>query len=251
MADALAAAPFQPDAAAGGFLSTIPDPLRYDNNHDMSPHDVAGLIVTRIPRGSRVLDIGCGTGALSILMRDHRQAKVIGVEPDAQRAARAQARGIETHVGVLSPELTRVIQPVDAVVFADVLEHLADPLSELRTARLAMKSDGLLLLSVPNVAHWSVRWALLRGRFDYAQYGIMDATHLRWFTRRSIRALVEAAGFSVIEMHGSALLTLACYMQGMIGRVPVRMKAPLVQWSVRQWPGAFAAQHVVIARRSR
>jgi methionine biosynthesis protein MetW len=250
MADTLVAtAAAHSDAQAVGFLAERPDPLRYDNNHSMNPDEVGGIIARAVPVGARVLDVGCGTGALSVLLRDERNAHVIGIEPDIERAMRADARGIETHAAVLSEALATRIGQVDVVVYADVLEHIPDPLAELRKAHLVLPPGGRVLISVPNVAHWSVRMSLLRGRFDYTPYGIMDATHLRWFTRRTIAALVQQAGFTVDEIHASALLSMACYVQGIVARVPHRVREPAVRWGLRRWPALFAAQHVVVARR--
>jgi len=89
--------------------------------------------------------------------------------------------------------------PFDYIVFADVLEHLVDPWSVLELLRSHLMPSGNVLLSVPNVAHWSVRLNLLLGRFEYTNGYLMDRSHLRWFTRRSARAMVELAGYRVVE----------------------------------------------------
>ena len=83
----------------------------------------------------------------------------------------------------------------DAVLFADVLEHLRDPAAVLRRARAA----PLAIVSLPNIAHWTARRALLRGRFPQEDFGLFDRTHLRFFTRASAHALAREAGFAVVE----------------------------------------------------
>jgi 2-polyprenyl-3-methyl-5-hydroxy-6-metoxy-1,4-benzoquinol methylase len=88
--------------------------------------------------------------------------------------------------------------PFDAVVAMDVLEHLADPESLLTRLCKHMNSSGRLIVTGPNVAFWHVRWQLLRGRWNYADGGIMDETHLRWFTRATWRKLLEDSGFVIV-----------------------------------------------------
>ena len=94
----------------------------------------------------------------------------------------------------------------DVVLFLDVLEHLAHPEEVLIAARGWLRPRGIVLCSIPNVAHWRVRLSLLRGRFDYEDVGLLDRTHLRWYTRRTARELVAGAGYQITweRRHGAA-----------------------------------------------
>jgi len=87
--------------------------------------------------------------------------------------------------------------PFDAIVYGDVIEHLVDPLAVLVGLNRALASDGLVFISVPNIAHLYVRLLLLVGRFDYTDRGILDNTHLRFFTEHSLRALIAGAGLTI------------------------------------------------------
>ena len=152
-----------------------------------------------IPSGARVLDVGCGTGSVSRLIIDACQCTVFGIEPDADRAAAASANGIEVVGAQLTEELIPQLGLFDVVLFADVLEHLVDPFETLRLAQKFLRVGGAIVASLPNVAHWTVRLNLLRGRFDYQPVGIMDATHLRWFTLRSLHRLFTQADYRIVE----------------------------------------------------
>ena len=88
----------------------------------------------------------------------------------------------------------------DCVIFADVLEHLVDPWAAVRQAREMLAPGGALVVSIPNVLHHAVVKDLLRGRFDYRDAGVLDRTHLRFFTAATARELVEQAGFRVERM---------------------------------------------------
>jgi 2-polyprenyl-3-methyl-5-hydroxy-6-metoxy-1,4-benzoquinol methylase len=158
-------------------------------------------ILARVPAGSTVLDVGPWTGAHGRHLMKHADVVIDGVEPDAPAAAVAGADYRDVIVGMVDhpsvQERLAAGDGYDAILFFDVLEHLRDPEGVLRAARGWLRPGGRVLCSLPNVAHWRVRLALARGRFDYADNGLMDRTHLRWFTRSSARELVAGAGYGV------------------------------------------------------
>lgn len=192
------------------------DPLRYDGHID-APQEVARMLADLVPVGSRVLDVGCGTGSVSRIIADTRDAKIIGIEPDPCRATAARARGLQVHEQLFTPAVLQLLEAFDVIVFADVLEHVADPGNFLQLALRALLPGGRVIASVPNVAHWSVRLDLLRGRFDYQPVGIRDATHLRWFTAETVRSLFETNGLRVISLQHTAGVTLPEYKIGVHG----------------------------------
>jgi len=159
-----------------------------------------------IAAGARVLECGCGGGVLTRALRD-KGCKVTGVELSAGAASRAAPYCEEIVVGNIDEEATwkRAQKPFDAVVLADVLEHLQYPDVALRRAREMLDPKGTLVVAVPNVAHFSVRWSLLRGRFDYTEFGILDDTHLRFFTKKTLRECVERSGFGVEEIRANVI----------------------------------------------
>jgi len=236
-----------PDAHAAGFIEGTIDPLRYDY-HVLDPDEVSGIFASMIPRSARVLDVGCGTGALTKILADSCQVEIVGVEPDRARAERAIARGLTVHAGFLTSDLGREIGTFDIALFADVLEHLPNPQSLLLAARDFLRAGGAVIVSVPNVAHWSVRAEIVRGRFRYQPLGIMDATHLRWFTAESIKSLVASAGFKVTVYRATAGVDIpdnAC-------RRPLRwmsraVRCRFLRSASQRWPTLFGCQHVLKA----
>jgi methionine biosynthesis protein MetW len=149
-----------------GFLTELPSPFRY-GGQDLDPTESTGIIASLIASGARVLDVGCGTGSVSRLIIDACGCTVLGLEPDADRAAAASANGIEVVGAELTEELIPQLGCFDVVLFADVLEHLVDPFGTLRLAQRFLNDGGAVVASLPNVAHWTVRLNLLRGHFDY------------------------------------------------------------------------------------
>jgi hypothetical protein len=130
----------------------------------------------------------------------------------------------------------------DVVIFSDVLEHLVDPSEVLRAVRPLIAPGGYVCSSIPNIAHGSIRLALLAGRFDYAELGLMDRTHLRFFTREGMRHLFAAAGYEVREWRRVEVGLFSTELGLKEGDYP----AVLVD-SVRQFPDHTTYQYVVTA----
>ena len=201
---------YRPDASGAGLVDGPLNPLRYDGHSD-DPNEVAGIFRALMPENARVLDVGCGTGSVTVIANRDKGNTVLAIEPDADRSAVATARGIDVFCGVLDHEFMSTRGPFDIIMFADVLEHLPSPDDMLKLAMSGLKPGGIILASVPNVAHWSLRLELLFGRFDYTETGLCDATHLRWFTQRTIRNLFTNHGLE-IYLCGIAVALLFPYI---------------------------------------
>ena len=164
----------------------------------------------------RILDIGCGGGAFGAALKSrHKNLVVTGVEidPSAAEAAREHLDLVIT--GDASAALARLHdQRFDTVVLNDVLEHVVDPETLLRRIGALVAEDGCVVASVPNVREFFTVTALaLKGRWDYVDEGILDRTHLRFFTRASLPGLFERGGFQLesatgINRNGSAKFKL-------------------------------------------
>ncbi len=168
-----------------------------DNNHSHSK------IVQLIPRYAQVLELGCSTGAMSRLMKEQCEAQVFGVEKDPQAAWQAQRYCDYVFTEDLDdPKSLDALQfeKFDVITLVDVLEHLRYPQQLLERLKPFMMDESVILLSVPNVAHTSVRLELLTGDFRYEEAGILDATHLKFFTLNSLKALIERSGFMINEI---------------------------------------------------
>jgi len=159
------------------------------------------LLMRLIPPRSRVLDVGCASGYLGHLMAE-KGCSVVGIEgqPSYVRAA----RGTGAYVHICEMDLDAGLVPVkeepfDVILCADVLEHLKDPTVTLGQLRPFLGNNGSLIVSLPNVAHFSVRFQLLIGRFAYATSGILDQTHLHLYTFKSAKQLIADAGFVIEE----------------------------------------------------
>ena len=184
------------DADAQGYvhLQTIP----YRGHHLL----VKAVLEATTP-GDRVFEGGVSSGYFaSVLVR--AGLRVDGHELDPEVAERARQVCEHVYVGDLSTFDPDELEGVyDVLLFGDTLEHLPDPAAVLRRLRTKLRPGGALIISVPNIANWLVRLSLLAGRFNYADRGIMDRTHLRFYTVRTVAEMLGDAGFEVESLVGS------------------------------------------------
>lgn len=166
-----------------------------DRNYHNQPRDdvIAHLDLTP---NTLVLDAGCGTGALGRALIRRGCRRVFGIEFDSEAAAEAR----NTYEKVLVGDIDQLVFDFDAVRFdyvvcADILEHLRDPWQVLGRLRPLLKADGVLVASIPNMRNVATISELIMGDFKYAQWGIQDKTHLRFFTLKSILRMFSECGF--------------------------------------------------------
>jgi O-antigen biosynthesis protein len=146
-----------------------------------------------------VVDFGCATGYFSNLLQK-KGCMVTGVEINTDAAKVAEKyceRVIIADLDFVSVTDILPCQMFDVAVFGDILEHLRNPWKILSETRKILKKDGYVIASIPNIAHAAIRLSLLQGRFDYTDFGILDNTHIRFFTRKTVEELFTKAGYSV------------------------------------------------------
>ncbi len=162
----------------------------------MPREDVAALVP---PGARRILDVGCGFGALGRLLASQGERVLHGIERNPQAAEHLQGVYQRYVIGDGDAGLDELRdERYDCIVFADVLEHLVDPWSALRKARALLASGGAVVASLPNVRNLAVIVnLLLRGRWRYEDSGLLDRTHLRFFTRAEIHELYASAGLAI------------------------------------------------------
>ena len=234
-----------------------------------------GLLEDRVLRdngGACILDVGCGAGANArALKAKHRDLRLYGIEPNAHAAELASAAGVEVFRGVLDEWLaSKPTANFDAVVLSDVIEHTTDPVKCLRDL-LAYRGteNATFVISVPNYAVWYNRMRTLLGKFEYGFSGLYDRTHLRFFTRKSLKQLLDYLGLAAIDVRftpslvQSAAPILRRFFDRDVAagehlslasspafRAYAGLIEPIETRVCRLWPELLAFQIVVAARRA-
>lgn len=160
-------------------------------------------IARLIPNGAKVLDIGAGNGLLAdILLSIHSQLIVDGVEPDPYAAQKAKKHYRNFYCGYAQDFLVDInAEDYDFVVLADVIEHMTDPLAFLTELAARLGKKTRIILTVPNIAFGAIRISLLNGSFDYVDSGILERTHLRFFTLETIVQLINKVGINIEKQY--------------------------------------------------
>lgn len=170
---------------------------------DISKHILAG--------DNRVLDVGCAAGYFGEYLKQHGLAsRVVGIEYDPKAADEARTKLDQVYCVDLNRTAAKEALGNDTafeyVICADVLEHLVDPWQTLSDLTAYLAKGGTVIASFPNVRHWSV-WLplILKGKWEYQDVGILDRTHLRFFTKASLHELFDKAGLEVISVHPTVM----------------------------------------------
>ncbi len=170
----------------------------FDEN--TSPHSTHGIIPGLVPENATVLDVGCNTGVMgAILKKKNCICDGIDINEKALAMAKKHYRHLYNRDLMTGKFAIEKIQ-YDAIIFADVLEHLSRPDILLNDAHQYLKKKGIIIVSLPNVARFEVRLQLLAGKFDYTETGSLDRDHLRFFTLKTGRELLESTGYKIIKM---------------------------------------------------
>jgi 2-polyprenyl-3-methyl-5-hydroxy-6-metoxy-1,4-benzoquinol methylase len=195
--------------------------------------------------GRRALDVGCAQGHLlgELVIQGW---ECIGIDSDSADVATCIERDLVAVELDITTDFPESLGLFDLVVFADVLEHLPDPTRVLRNVHSLLNPGARVVISVPNVAHLSVRAQLLFGRFPYSDRGILDRTHLRFFTRRTIKELLTGTDFSILTTTASAVpleLVWPALTRSRFGRLILALNDRLPAL----WGGGFAYQYILVA----
>lgn len=222
----------------------MPNVYTFKDFEGSSHRILLDLIRRHRPRGGTLLDLGAAGGELGSAIRDHFE-RTIGFEYNVDCVGDLVGRFDQ----VVIADLERVKQlphNVSAIVLADVIEHLRNPAQALGLVREALAEDGHAFISVPNIANITVRLGLLFGVFEYRDRGILDHTHLRFYTVRTIRREIENAGFRIEEIRGSSVpirLISGRWMPELLLRIGERV----LTWLTHLWRGLFAYQVILVA----
>jgi len=213
---------------------------------------VYGTVVNRavlalVPKDKNirtVLDIGCGAGShAEVFVAEGKTVDGITLSPEEARLASVWCNKVFTYdleLGI--PDL--LSGPYDLCLCSHVIEHIRDPSPILHGVRRVLAPQGMLLIALPNLLQYKYRWALFRGRFKYEDTGVMDSTHVRWYTLDSGKELLESHGFIVEKRTSSGHFPLSKLRT----ILPKSLVRSIDRFTVGRFPGLFGYEHLFLAR---
>ena len=230
--------------------SSMPEPPAADSRYEFKPFRYSShywilKLLDREREPVKILDVGTASGYLGKVWTAKGHS-VTGIEFDAATAEAARGYYDSFQIADLEAFTFPYRREFDYIVFADVLEHLHDPAGVLRRCLPALKESGKIIVSVPNVANWVIRLSLLFGKFDYMDRGILDRTHLRFFTLKSLRQLMSEVSCSVLDVIPTPLP-----VQLVFPSTESKFFAPFheAHYAItRVWKTVFAYQFVIAAK---
>lgn len=221
-----------------GRLGHVPEPYGFKPSPYSSHGRILQLVHDRQPM--RILDVGCGPGWLAKALTDAGHS-VVGIDRnEAEGASARMSRFVAADVAQGLPD--DVGGDFDLVLAGDIIEHLVEPDTLLRDMAARVRPHGSVIISVPNIGHWYPRLRIAFGRFDYDQRGVLDSTHLRFFTRRRFLRIAEEAGLEPIA-HRHTGIPLDALGVG-DSRIITGSAGRIDRLLVRLWPTLFAYQFV-------
>lgn len=210
------------------------------NKHHAKVYDYVNPCIMKFaPKNKLVLDVGCGTGALGRELKKNGNA-VYGIEISDKSIE--ISRSCLDKVFKIDLESEQILpfkeNEFDVIIFGDVLEHLRDPLSVLKSFKKYLKKSGRMIISLPNIANWAIRLQLLSGKFEYTSEGILDDTHVRFFTLKTAKDLIRGAGLRIEHIEA---------VPG--APIPVAFFPRLKYWVSQSYKSLFGNGFVFVVRK--
>lgn len=197
---------------------------KYRQTIDINGHNSAAHILKNVKPNSSVVEFGPASGYMTQYLKESLNCNIVIVELDYNDGLEASKYADESLVGYPNGDIEMWqwinFDPVDYVIFADVLEHLRDPWKVLTHAAKIIKDDGSIIISIPNIGHNSVIIDLLNNKFNYRETGLLDNTHLRFFTRESLEKMVADTGLYISKEMNTSCAIEHTEFQNTINDVP-------------------------------
>lgn len=173
----------------------------YSNNDmkNIRANDSWYKIYSFVPEGSKILDVGCSSGNLGKSLKKDKAAYVVGVDIDKEDVIKAKKVLDEAHEIDLEADDLSKLGTFDIIIMADVIEHLINPEKVLKKLKSLLNKNGKLVFSIPNMANVTTRIDLLKGSFEYKDFGLLDRTHLHYYDHLEVQRVFQDSGFKVVK----------------------------------------------------
>ncbi len=206
------------------------------------------LVFNLIDEGTRVLDVGCATGYFAkALLKKQCETWGIDVDKSAVKKASKYCKKAIIHDLNNKGDLPFPKNYFDHVIILDVIEHLLHPENILSIVKLHLKKGGTIIVSTPNIAHASIRLMIMKGKFQYTSSGIMDNTHLHFYTKSSFSSLLVREGYKIEKIIPTNGMCKVPFLYKITDRLPFSMQYKIA----KILPTLFSYQFIAIATQNK
>lgn len=216
---------------------------KYRQVIDINGHNSVAMILNNVRPNTTVLEFGCSNGYMTEYLKNTLGCNVHIVEINEEDGVEASQWAKTALIGPVDGDIEKYywkqIEPCDHIIFADVLEHLYNPWQVLKESVSLLKEDGSIFISIPNIAHNSVIIDLFNNKFEYRELGLLDNTHIRFFTRESLLRMVNGAGLHVDREFNTSCAVEHTEFKNSLDDVP-----PPIKWTLEHRPDGIIYQFV-------
>lgn len=214
-----------------------------DNNINLDPLGAHNKMIEYVGDGKTVLEIGCGKGAITRHLKN-KNCKVACIEINEDYAKEAKCFCTEIIIGDVESlnKLSLPEESFDIILYGDVLEHLKNPAEVIKNFSKYLKKEGYIVISIPNIANWRIRLNLLFGKFNYQDDGILDKTHLRFYTKKTLKNMIVKSGYKINKWDIAPSLPLPMFIQN---KMPDKLRYKIA----KQFEALFSMQFVIKAKK--
>ena len=158
-------------------------------------------VLNNIPKKSKVLDIGCSSGNFGKELIERKGCIVDGIELDRSDFEKAKKKLRNTYqLNIETDDISKIAERYDVIYFGDVVEHLVNPVTALEKVKKLLNKNGVIVFSIPNMAHVTIRLLMLKGDFEYTETGLLDKTHLHFYNLSEVKRVFESAGYELAKL---------------------------------------------------
>lgn len=209
-----------------------------------SSHSWAISKIQKISKESKILDVGIGSGIMAERLKSLEITDIYGIEIDQDTINKLMPlyKDIKTDINKLP------IKDFDYCLMLDVLEHLTNPFEFLETLKKYLNDNAILLISVPNIAHWSIRLSLLFGFFEYTERGLLDKTHYSFFNKKRALKMSKIPNFKLLDYKVSSS-PIEYFLPEKIWKSSIyKLFADIREKFINLFPGLFGYQHLLLIK---
>ncbi len=221
----------------------------YNDKASVYENNINKFVVNLVGINERILDVGCSDGALGEFLQKYKNAEVTGIDISSiavKKAKRVLHKALVANIEE-NEELDLPLAYFDVITYADIIEHLFDPESVLRRFNRYLKKGGYVIISTPNIVNINIRFGVLKGNFDYTEHGILDNSHIRFFTKKNLKNMVEKTGLQIEKWDYSPGFGFLFLKEKNIKNM--KLLVNLKRILTRTNPKLFSAQFIIKAKK--